>query len=295
MARYDLPPLSALRAFEAAARHASFKAAADELAVTPTAVSHQLRRLEAYLGRRLLDRSPQHVRLTADGHVLFDAATAGFAVMAAAVTKLRRPVAPRLLTLSATAAFLAAWLVPRLTELRRLLPSVELRLHASDEPVDLVPGAVDIAIRYGDGPYPGLNANVLRHDRFAPVCHPALAPRCLDNLRQVPLLHVEGRRVSRLTPDWERWRTVVGPADLATAAGARFNDVGLAMQAAIAGQGVAILSLALVQDARASGLLVQPFEAMLEGAAYHFLAAPGIAHRPEVAALREWLADSLAA
>jgi len=295
MPRYDLPPLAALRAFEAAARHASFKAAADELAVTPTAISHQLRRLEAHLGRRLLDRSPQHVRLTGDGHVLFDAAAAGFSVIAEAVARLRRPAAPRLLTLSATAAFLAAWLVPRLAELRRLLPTVELRLHAGDEPVDLVPGAVDIAIRYGDGPYPGLDGHVLRDDRFAPVCHPALAPRCLDDLRQTPLLHVEGRLVPRLTPDWERWRTVVGPDDLAAAAGARFNDVGLAMQAAIAGQGVAILSLVLVRDALASGLLVQPFQQTLEGAAYHFLAAPGIAHRSEVVALRAWFAEALAA
>src|SRR5262249_22898097 len=161
MPHYDLPPLSALRAFEAVARRASFKAAAAELFVTPTAISHQIRQLETWLGVRVLDRSPRAVSLTPPGTELYEAAASSFAEISRAVSRVRQGPAPATLTLSATSGFLSQWLVPRLAELRRVLPDLDLRLHADEAVVALRAGSVDVAIRYGKGPYPGVEATAL--------------------------------------------------------------------------------------------------------------------------------------
>ena len=169
MRSLDLPPLGALRAFEAAARLASFKAAAAELFVTPTAISHQIRQLEEQLGVAVLLRSSRAVSLTAEGKILFGAVASGFADIRRAVAQLRAETAPAILTLSATTGFLSQWLVPRLPRIQKLLPDLDLRLHASDAPVELRPGTIDIAIRYGKGPFAGTEAVALKTDAFAPV------------------------------------------------------------------------------------------------------------------------------
>jgi len=295
MPSHDLPPLSALRAFEATARRASFKAAAAELFVTPTAISHQIRQLEAWLGVRVLDRSPRAVSLTSSGAELYEAAASSFAEIGRAVSRLRHRPAPATLTLSATAGFLSQWLVPRLAEVRRVLPALDLRLHSGDAVVALHAGSIDVAIRYGKGPYPGVEATALAADRFAPVCSPMLGLSRLAGLRRATLLHVEGRRVPRPLPTWARWCARAGATGVNTAAGLRFTDGLHAVQAAIAGQGVAIVSLVLVADALASGLLVQPFAAVLPGDTYHFVCAPELTARADVAVLRRWFVDQLAA
>jgi len=294
MPPHDLPPLSALRAFEATARRASFKAAAAELFVTPTAISHQIRQLESWLGVRVLDRTPRAVSLTPSGIELYEAAAASFTEISRAVSRLRRGTAPAVLTLSATSGFLSQWLVPRLADLRRVLPDLDLRLHASDAVVALRTGSVDAAIRYGTGPYRGVDATALKADRFAPVCSPTLSLSRLGELRRATLIHVEGRRVPQPLPSWTRWCTRAGAKGVNTDAGLRFTDGLHAVQAAIAGQGVAIVSLVLVADALASGLLVQPFPTVLRGATYHFVCPPDLSHRPDVAALRTWFQDRLA-
>jgi LysR family glycine cleavage system transcriptional activator len=291
----ELPPLTALRAFEAAARRASFKAAAAELYVTPTAISHQLRQLEDWLGVRVLDRSPRAVALTAAGAELYDAVAAGLSEIGRVASRLRHGPAPATLTLSATPGFLSQWLVPRLDEVRRVVPAVDLRLHASDAVVALRAGRVDVAIRYGTGPYPGIHATALREDHFGPVCSPRLRVGCASDLRRASLLHIEGQRVPRPAPSWARWCAKAGIPRIDTRAGLRFTDGLHAAQAAIAGQGIALISLVLVSDALASGLLIQPFRPVLRGATYHFACATELAARADVAALRTWFQQRMTA
>lgn len=288
MASHGIPPLNSLRAFEAVARRSSFKAAAEELFVTPTAISHQIRQLEAHLGLRVLERTPRSVKLTADGGVLYEATASGLAEIARAVAQLRRRQEPAILTLTSTTAFLSHWMVPRLAELRRLLPDVDLRLHASDAIVELRSGGVDAAIRYGKGPFAGVASIPLRDDVFGPVCSLALGLTKLDDLRQATLIHVEGRQVPAPSPDWPRWCTEAGLHDLDTRAGVRFPDSALAVQAAIAGHGVAIVSLVLVAEALVAGLLVAPFTPVLRGETYHFACASDLERRPDIVALRDW-------
>jgi LysR family glycine cleavage system transcriptional activator len=288
MAAPDLPPLTALRAFEAAARLSSFKAAAAELFVTPTAISHQIRQLETHLGVRVLDRSPRAVTLTAEGGWLFQATVSGFAEISKALARIRNSQDPAVLTLSSTSAFLNQWIVPRLDELRALLPGADLRLHASDALVDLRSGGIEVAIRYGRGPFVGAASVKLRDDVFAPVCSPRLGLSAPEDIRTLPLIHIDGRQVPRPSPDWPRWCAEAGLSGVDTAVGTRFSDSTMAVQAAIAGQGVAIVSLVLVADALSAGLLVAPVGPRLDGGTYHFAVAPDLDARADIVVLRDW-------
>lgn len=294
MGRSALPPLSALRAFEAAARRASFKAAAEELAVTPTAISHQIRQLEAYLGLRVLDRTPRAVTLTAQGKALYDAAASGFGAIEKAVAQLRADTTPAIISLSSTAAFLGHWLVPRLNALRQAMPGIDLRLHASDSLVELRPGGIEAAIRYGRGAFPNALSVQLCADALTPVCSPRLGIAQPDDLRRATLIHIDGRSRPTPAPDWSRWCAHAGLAGIDTEAGLRFPDSMLAAQAALAGQGIAIISRVLVADALATGLLEAPFPQVLAGDAYHFACAIGLETRADIAALRAWFQDALA-
>jgi LysR family glycine cleavage system transcriptional activator len=288
------PPLGALRAFEAAARLASFKAAAAELFVTPTAISHQIRQLESHLGVRVLDRSPRAVTLTVEGRILFDAVARAFATIDEAADRLQQQRSAPATTLSATTSFLSQWLVPRLDLLRQAMPHLELRLHASERLVELRPGVIDVAIRYGKGPFANVDAVALRQDAFAPVCSPSLRVAKLEDLQRAPLIHIDGRVAPRPAPDWTRWCEAAGVADLDTRKGLRFSDSQHAVQAAIAGHGVAIVSVVLVADALRSGLLQQPFAPTLPGDTYHFACAPELRDRPAIVHLRDWFRAALA-
>lgn len=283
-----LPPLAALRAFEAAARRTSFKAAAEELAVTPTAISHQIRQLEAYLGLRVLDRTPRSVKLTAPGSLLYTATASGFAKIERAVDQLRANASPVAITLSSTAAFLNHWLVPRLDALRHAVPGVDLRLHVSNAAERLRPGGIDVAIRYGRGPFTDTISAQLCADAFVPVCSPSLGLKRLEDLQRAKLIHVDGRHQPQADPSWRRWCELAGVIAVDSGAGVRFPDSMLAVQAAIAGQGVVIVSRILVTDALAAGLLVAPFQVTIPGEAYHFVFAPELNKRPEIGRLREW-------
>jgi LysR family glycine cleavage system transcriptional activator len=293
MAHFDLPPLGALRAFEAAARLASFKRAATELLVTPTAISHQMRQLEDHLGVRLLDRSPRRVVLTPQGQILYEAAASSFAEIGRAVGRLRRSTNDAILTLSATPAFLSQWLVPRLADLQARFPKLELRLQASDQIAELRAGGVDLAIRYGKGPFPGVTTTALCQDLFAPVCSPSLGLAKVEDLGRTRLIHIDGRVSPRPSPDWRRWCDQAGVAGLDTDAGLRFTDSLHAVQAAVAGQGVAIVSLVIAADALAGGLLVAPFAEALPGETYHFACAPALSEQPDVVGLRDWFVQAL--
>lgn len=288
-----LPPLASLRAFEAAGRLLSFRRAAGELGVTPTAISHQVRLLEEVLGVRLFERRPRRVVLTEAGRELQPVVSTAFAAMTAAIERIAPGRRRRGITLSAPTAFTAKWLVPRLGGFARAHPEVSLRLHASDEVVDLHRGMADAAIRYGRPPFPGLVAEPLFEERFAPVCTPSLGVRVPADLRHQTLLHAAWRRVDDRTPTWERWCRRAGLDGVDTTAGTTFTDDSHLIQAVIAGQGVALLSLVLVGEELASGALVQPFGPVLEGHGYH-LAHTGERHQArDVDALRDWLSGAL--
>lgn len=286
-----LPPLIALRAFEAAARRASFTAAAEELLVTPTAISHQIRQLEIHLGFRVLDRTPRAVALTPQGQILYDAVASGFGQIAGAVARLR--VRSPIITLSSTAAFLGHWLTPRLDALRQAIPEADLRLHVSNAVEPLHLGGVDVAIRYGPGPFPKAASTHLCDDAFIAVCSRARAPSNLEDLKVTPLLHIDGRVRPTSQPDWAAWCALAGVTDIDTQAGPRFPDSLLAVQAAIAGQGMVIVSRLLASHALDAGLLVAPFDKALAGDAYHFACAPELATRADVVALRSWFKVAL--
>ncbi|MFQ6162327.1 LysR substrate-binding domain-containing protein [Sinorhizobium meliloti] len=295
MQRLRLPPLSALRAFEAAARRASFKAAAEELLVTPTAISHQVKQLEAYMGLRVLDRTPRAVTLTPPGKALYEATASGFGEIERAVARLLAESAPTTVTLTSTTAFLSHWLVPRMDALRQALPTIDLRLHTSNTIEDLLAGGIETAIRYGHGPFAGAASTQLCSDVMTPVCSPGLGLSQLEDLRRVTLIHIDGRSRPTPKPDWNRWCEQTGIADLDTSAGPRFPDSMLAVQAAIAGQGVVIASRVLVADALAAGLLEAPFSQTLAGDAYHFACALGLEQRNDIAALRTWFQNCFSA
>lgn len=289
-----LPPLTQLRAFEAAARHRSFKAAAEELSVTPAAVSHQIRELEDRLGLRLFERRTRQVVPTAAALALYPVLRDGFDAFAEAIESLTRQDASAL-TLSATPAFVSQWLLPRLGEFRRAHPGIDLRLHASPVPVDLAGGGADLAVRYGFGPYPSHEVAVLSVDRFQPVASPSLGLASPAELARHRLIHFDWSRDLPERPTWPLWLRRARLRHPDAQRGLRFSEESHAIQAAIAGQGVALLGATLIRDELRRGVLVAPFGPSLDGPRYHLLRhrarPPGdAAHR-----VWQWLTAAFAA
>lgn len=289
MSARRLPPLTALRAFEAAARHVSFKHAAAELSLTPTAISHQVRQLEDHLGVRLFVRGTRRVDLTPAGQGLFAALRDAFDAMARAVEAARPEARPRAVVLSTTMAFASRWLLQRLARFAAAQPGMTLHLHTSDEPVDVQGGAAHLAIRYGPGHYPGLKSVPLLLSRFAPVCAPALHVRDPRDLSRVPIIGFEWFRRDAQTPDWPLWFERAGCAPLPRQL--QFSDEVHAIQAAIAGQGVALVNLSLVAEELRTGMLCQPFGPNLPGDGFHLVWAQARDTDPGIAAVRAWLLD----
>jgi LysR family glycine cleavage system transcriptional activator len=284
-----LPPLHALRAFEAAARRMSFKDAAAELSVTPTAVSHHIRQLEELLGIRLFERRSRTIALTPAGKELYPVLREGFDGFARAIANLKSRKLRRVATISATVAFSSHWLLPRAASFRRLNPGIDLRLHASNEPVDLHRGAADAAIRYGNGRYADLDSEPLFRDRFAPVCSPRLTLHRPEDLARHMMIRFEWTRPHRDTPTWERWLARAGLAHIQPAGELILTDESQAIQAAIEGQGVSLVSLMLTADLIAAGILVQPFDIVLEAYQYWLVYPQDKGESERVAALRKWV------
>lgn len=282
-------PLSALRAFEAAARLGSFKAAAEELAVTPTAVSHQIRALEEQVGLALFERQVRKVLLTEAGAQLYPVLRDGFDAFAAALVRLTQQRTRAQVSISATNAFTVKWLVPRMADFRQRHPGIDLQLQASDEVADLRSTAIDIAVRYGRGPYPGLVTEPLFTDRFAPVANPRLGIASVQDLAHVPLIRFDWKRAHPENPTWERWFALARRRPPAQAGQLRFSDEGHAIQAAVAGHGIALVSLALVAEELKAGHLVQPFGPIIEGHTYHLAMHADRPPSAAVQAVAQWL------
>ena len=284
-----LPPLSSLRAFEAAARHGSFKRAADELAVTPTAISHRIRVLEEVTGLRLFVRQVRQVTLTDAGAQLYPVLRQGFDAIEAVLARLTQTNRRNRVTVSATHAFTAKWLVPRVARFHALHPDIDLQLHASDETVDFDAHGIDIAVRYGNGPYPGLATEVMFADTYAPVVNPMLGVRSVADLASVPLIHFDWKKASAANPTWDAWFARTGLEWQPSRGQLRYSDEGHAIQAAVAGQGVALLSLALVAEEIAAGYLVQPFGPAIPGYTYHLAMRADPPPGAAALAVADWL------
>lgn len=290
-----LPPLNALRAFEAAARHLSFVKAAEELNVTPSAVSHQIKTLEDHLGLLLFRRLNKMILLTDEGQALLPGLRAGFEQLAAAVANARSCSLRRVLTVSTAPTFASKWLVPRLERFRRLHPEIDVRIDANDRLVDFTRDDVDLGIRYGAGHYPGLHVECLLADEIVPVCSPKLLQgehplREPDDLRHHTLIHIDDITTTDDWPDWTMWCSSAGLSDIDTRRGPRFSHSSLALQSALQGDGVAMVSRVLVADDLDSGRLVTLFSATLPVKfCYHLVCLESNLDNPKVAAFRHWL------
>ncbi|WP_447744170.1 LysR substrate-binding domain-containing protein [Variovorax boronicumulans] len=286
---HSLPPLASLRAFEAAARHCSAKLAANELSVTPTAISHQVRQLEESLGVALFVRQPRQLVLTPQGRELQAVLSDSFAAMAQAVARLRAPPERSAITLSTTPAVAARWLLPRVGALRAAHPRLDLRIHASHDAVPLDGLTADVAIRYGKGQWPGLVAEKLFNTVFAPACSPALKLRRPADLVKHTLLHFAVPNSKTQPGTWAAWQQVAQVPGLDVSAGPVFSDETHTVSAALQGQGVALMGLALIADELRAGNLVQPFGPVLQGSPFYLVCPQARRDDPNVAAVFEWV------
>jgi len=297
-----LPSLTALRAFDAAARHLSFTQAAAELFVTPAAISHQIKNLEGELEVSLFVRHTRSLTLTEAGRLLAPAARDAFQGLAAAAGQVRRLGKEQPLTVSVAPSFGAKWLIPRLNRFHRRWPGTDIRIDASQALVDYGEAGVDIGVRYGTGKYPGLVAERLLGDEVFPVCSPghlAEGPALenpADLIRHV-LLHDEmARWFDPNVPDWQNWLAAAGVADGESARGEYFSQSTFAYQAAIDGQGVLLAKGVLVENDLAAGRLVRLFDVALPVTYAYYLVYPRSALADErIAAFRAWVLDEVAA
>ena len=288
------PPLNSLRAFEAAARHLSFTRAAEELNVTPGAVSQQVKTLEDYLDVRLFRRRNRALLLTDPAQVCLPLLSGGFDQLAAAVDSIRRERADKPLTVTVPPTMGARWLVPRLSDFHKKYPEVDIRIDASSALADLVGGDIDIGIRFGSGDYPGIDSTSLFPLQVYPVCSPDwLAEAALKTPRDLAphmLLHADYPWDDAAWPDWQTWLHTVGIDNIDTAHGLRFSSPEMVIQAAIEGQGVALFGSVLVQDDLRSRRLVRPFEeAVPMDYSYYVVHARAGAERARVKVFKEWL------
>jgi LysR family glycine cleavage system transcriptional activator len=293
-----LPPLTALRAFEAAARHKSFKAAADELRLTPTAVSHQIRALEILCERPLFRRRPRPIALTEAGARLFPAIRDGLDQFAAAFGAIREDAGHRPLRVTTTNAFAGRWLVPRLPLWRAAHPDTALEVIGTDAVVDLRAGDADVAIRYAHAPPPDLRSEELFRDRFWPVCSPRLlsaGPPIEDpaSLERYPLIHAWWSEADPAAPTWVRWlamaRGLAPDALLATPPGLHFREELHAIDAIIAGQGIGICSDILVEAELASGALAKVADIALPGFGFYLAYVPNHPRQALIATFAAWI------
>ncbi|KGQ13547.1 Glycine cleavage system transcriptional activator [Beauveria bassiana D1-5] len=284
-----LPPLTAIRAFDAVARHASFKAAAEEIGVTPTAISHQICLLEDSLEQRLFTRSARSVALTPAGETLFRASGNIFTTLREAVESIETLSHPGTLTLSTTSNFLTNWLVPRLPSLHQRHPALELRFHSGVALADLHGKMADCAVRYSMQADGSLDSTLLHSDKFVLVASPQLKLRSVNDLPGMTLFHIDNRHVPSPEPSWQHWKSVFGPEDLDVQSGIHFDDETHAIQAAIAGQGILLASELLIRRALQQGLLHIALPGALPGANYYFVTSPEKARREDVLRVRAWL------
>jgi LysR family transcriptional regulator, glycine cleavage system transcriptional activator len=284
-----LPSLNALKAFEAAARHGSFTKAAEELFVTQGAVSHQVKALETELGLKLFNRERQRLIITEAGRTYLEVVRDAFDRVAAGTDRLLQLQKSGVLNVTTSPNFAAKWLVHRLGRFVEAHPDIDLRVSASLQHVDFARDDFDMAIRHGDGHWPGLDVTRLCVEELFPVCSPKFlrgrnALRSPEDLKRCTLLHVDDRR------NWARWLEVakVGSADADR--GPLFNQASMAIDAAVDGQGVALARTALAAWDLRAGRLVRPFALALPAPYAYWIVCPKpTAGLPKISTFRAWL------
>lgn len=292
--RLPIPSLPGLRAFEAVGRLSSFRKAAEELSVTASAVSHQVRALEESLEIRLLDRDSRGVALTAAGQTLLPEVQAALDRLALAIAGLRPRPANAPLTISMLPTFAVRWLIPRLADFRRRHPGIEVRLDASMEIASFTGSDVDLAIRYGRGLWPGLHSEPLIADRLIAVCSPALLDGAAPLETPSDLARHVLLRNDAHPEDWGLWLAAAGVTGIDVSRGPSFGYSELLLRAAAEGLGVAVARRHLVEADLASGALVAPFDITHNsGICYWLVCPPQALNDPRVAAFREWILGAI--
>jgi LysR family glycine cleavage system transcriptional activator len=285
------PPLNAMRYFEAAARHRSLTRAAAELNVTHSAVSHQIKALEAWMGVPLFRRLNRSLQLTEAGQSLLPPVSEAFRQIGEAARRIRSRESSGPLIISALPSFAAKWLMPRLRGFREAHPEISVRIAAEDRLTDFAREDVDLAIRSGRGHWPGLRVDRLLVEHMYPVSAPRLrdGPRPIrrpEDLAQHPLLG----DYEWSEDHWRRWFAAAGLPEMRPQRAMDFNYTNLMIQAAIDGLGVALSAGALVEDDIAAGRLVRLFDVFLPTEFGYYLVTPAErADRPKIAAFRRWI------
>lgn len=295
-----LPGTRALRTFEAAGRHLNFTRAADELGLTPAAVSYQIKEIEDQLGVTLFTRTSRTIRLTDAGAVLLDATIESLELLGRAATrarKMQRGTALLKVTLDAT--FASRWLMPRLSLFRKSCPQIELGFDITEELRDFELDDVDVAIRFGAGKYQGLRTHRLFDNVIVPVCNPSLLTgnpplRQPRDLLNHTLCDVDWSLQGMTWPNWRMWMAAAGIDDFDDSRRIVFDDSAHAVQAAIQGDGVALVDLEMVTSDLSAGRLVRPFELGLRISpefAYHLAYPEGSASDARIMQFRDWVLD----
>ncbi|HVI88806.1 MAG TPA: transcriptional regulator GcvA [Dongiaceae bacterium] len=296
-----LPSLNALRAFWAAARHGSFAAAATELHVTASAVSLQVRQLEDELGVKLFQRTPKGLVLSAQGAEILPGISDAFAQLQSTLIKGGDNGGVQTLTVSVAPSFATKWLLPRLDRFVSQHPDVDVRVLATMDLVDFNSEAIDLAIRYGRGHYPGLQADLLMREAVFPVASPKLlegrdATDLASLLHNATLLHDDSPDQDPTCPDWKSWLRAAGITDVDWQRGLRFNQSTFVLEAAANGLGLALAKATLVQHDLAAGRLVQMAATQTQiELAYFIVYPPDRTNQRAAAAFRQWLGAEIAA
>lgn len=302
MARFS-PGTRALRTLEAAARHLNFTRAADELGLTPAAVSHQIKEIEDQLGVSLFTRTSRSMRLTEAGTVLAEASADAMDRMNRAVARAQKMARGQsLLKVTVDAHFASKWLMRRIDRFRAANPDIELRFDISYDIRDFYIDDVDVGVRFGTGIYEGLASNRLFDNVIVPVCSPRLLAagppiRTPRDLFAHQLVHIEWSRRGVTWPNWRMWMAAAGVNDFDDSRTVVFGTSSDAVQAAIDGNSVALADLAMVVNDIADGRLVQPLELGVRMAAefaYHLVYPQDAANDPRIVAFRDWLLQEVA-
>jgi LysR family glycine cleavage system transcriptional activator len=287
--RTRLPPLNALKAFEAAARHESFTRAAEELCVTQGAVSHQVKALEAELAIKLFNRERQRLIITEAGRDYLTVVRDALDRIAVGTERLLQRQNAGVLTVSTSPDFAAKWLVHRLGHFAEAHSGIDLRVSATLHHVDFAREEVDMAVRHGDGNWPGLDTVQLSSEQLFAVCSPKLLSgrrrlsKPADILR-FPLIHLDSRT------DWAKWLRVVGISDADVTHGPVLNRASMVIDAAINGQGVALARTTLAAWDLLNGRLVRPFpESLRISKTYWIICPKATASLPKIVTFRDWL------
>jgi LysR family transcriptional regulator, glycine cleavage system transcriptional activator len=285
----QLPPLGALRLFEAAGRHQSFKRAAEELHLTPGAVSHGIQGLERWLGLRLFQRTGRGLALTVAGRDYLPYVTEALTVIAVGTQRLPSRRGDRRIMVSSAPSFASRLLLPGLHRFRARHPRVVVAIDTSHRQIGFPVDGVDLAIRMGRAPWPGLESVELMRERLVPVCAPAyrksLRRRGRFELERAVLL-----QVNSVTEDWPAWLDAAGIKGVPTAGGLQFDTIHMALQAAVEGLGVAIGRRPLVDRDLAEGRLVEACGPAIDAATGYWLVShPAAEARPDIAAFKRWL------